>query len=117
MDKKTAGLIGAIAGLATMGSVQAVAQPAASQPVSSYSDLLAPISNATELLRADDAARLQQSSNRGEESTSGVVRAEWYYQDHHHHHHHHHHHYRHYHHHSAYFAAPAGTQGTMKKTA
>ena len=81
MDKKTAGLIGAIAGLATMGSVQAVAQPVATPQdvlrVSSYSDLLAPISNPVELLRADDAERLQSAPadrNQGKDSANGSYR-------------------------------------------
>ena len=51
-------------------------------PVQSYADLLTPIPNAVEVLRADDAARLNQPRGR-------VQLAQY----HHHHHHHHHHHY------------------------
>jgi hypothetical protein len=99
MDKKIAGLLGAVAGLATMSAANAAVQdttvnsplPAAA----SYAELLAPVSNASELLVADDAARLQQGE-------AHVQLAQY-----HHHHHHHHHtkiiirrrHYHHHHHH------------------
>jgi len=78
MDKRTTGLLGVVAGIATMGSAQAATQPALAQPTS-YADLLAPISNAVALLKAD-AARAQ------EPAPTKVA------QYHHHHHHHHHHH-------------------------
>lgn len=60
MDKKTAGLLGAVAGLATMGSASAASLPHAPSDAlraSSYADLLSPIPNASAALRADDAAR------------------------------------------------------------
>jgi hypothetical protein len=106
MDRKTTGLLGAVAGLATMGVAQA-AIPAGSDPseapqAASYSDLLAPIQNAVALMRADDAARMQEP---GAEASGDVQLAQGYYYAppvyHHHHHHHHHHHayYRHHHHH------------------
>lgn len=67
MDKKTAGLIGAVAGLATMGVAQAATTPAVSSSqalqASSYADLLEPIPNAGALLQADNAARAQQPMN------------------------------------------------------
>lgn len=107
MDKKMAGVVGAVAGLATIGSGQAAtAAPQRSDALqaSSYADLLAPISNAAELLKAEDAARVEEQS--------GDVKLVQYYPHpypppyyypyyHHHHHHHHHHHsyYRYYHHH------------------
>jgi G3E family GTPase len=92
MEKKTAGLIGALAGLATMGSAQAASQapphPDVQSPeqlmrVASYADLLKPIPNAAEIMRAQQAQPPVQKAQ--------------YYQDqrpeeHHHHHHHHHHH-------------------------
>ena len=99
MDKKIAGLLGAVAGLATMGAANAAVQtPATDSPLpaaSSYAELLAPVGNAAELLVADDAARLQQGE-------AHVQLAQY-----HHHHHHHHHtkiiirrrHYHHHHHH------------------
>lgn len=110
MERKLAGLLGAVAGLATMGAAHAATQtgPSASPlpTAASYSELLGPVSDATVLLAADDAARFQQRS--------GDVQVAQY---HHHHHskkiiikrHHHHHHRRiiirkphHHHHHSMY---------------
>jgi len=111
MDKKIAGLLGAVAGLATMGGAHAATQQVTSTSAlpqaSSYAELLAPVSGAPELLAADDA-RLQSAGPRVQLA-----------QDHHHHHHtkiiikkkhHHHHHHRkiiikkshHHHHHSMY---------------
>lgn len=86
MDKKTAGLLGAVAGLATMGSAHAAAPPAVNvteaMQAASYADLLAPIENAVALVQADDATRAQ-----------GLQTVQYYGggYDHHHHHHHHHH--------------------------
>lgn len=94
MEKKTAGLVGAIAGLATFGTAHAATQPvrmpAEVMQVSSYAELLTPIPNATELLRAANAE-------------PRVIEAQYYNQgppgyQHHHHAHHHHHHNRHHHH-------------------
>ncbi len=125
MDKKIAGLLGAVAGLAAMGSAQAAIDPApgpseAPQP-SSYADLLAPIPDAVALLKADDAARAQQPAP---ETAEGVQLAQSYYyppysypyynyHHHHHHHHsyyrrysHHHHHHHHHHHNNAFFGIP-----------
>ena len=112
MDKKIAGLLGAVAGLATMTSAQAATGPAPKSTealqASSYSDLLAPISNAAALLQADDAARAQQQP----EPADDFQVAQLYYVadvNHHHHHHvyrrytrHHHHH----HHHAAFVGIP-----------
>jgi hypothetical protein len=65
MEKKTGGLLGAVAGLAAMGTAQAAIHPASTPSealqVSSYADLLAPIPHATALLRADDEARAKTS--------------------------------------------------------
>src|SRR6185312_1083876 len=82
MDKKISGLLGAVAGLATMGSANAAVYdtPAAPLPAAtSYAELLGPVDNAPALLVADDDARMQQSDVR--------VRLAQYH-DHHHHHHH-----------------------------
>ena len=58
MDKKTLGLLGAVAGLAAAGSAHAanapVPNPAEALQASSYADLLAPVQNAAALLKADD---------------------------------------------------------------
>ena len=82
MDKKIAGLLGAVAALATVSAAHASTQPQSNQssPAVSYRDLLEPVSNAVALLKADDAARAQQPAT--------VQLAQY----HHHHHHHHHHH-------------------------
>lgn len=108
MDKKIAGLLAAVAGLALTGSAQAAIPPApdASQALqaSSYGDLLAPIPNAVALMKADDAARAQTAQTPNSEPASDVQVAQFYRPFYHHHHHHHHHHsyygyYRNYHHH------------------
>lgn len=100
MDKITAGLLGAVAGLATMGSAQAVASvpaaPANALHAAGYSDLLSPVPNALELLKASDAEP---------EAPARVQLAQYFYRggDHHHHHHHHHQNYsrnEHHHHHA-----------------
>jgi len=79
MDKKLAGLLGAVAGLATMGAAHAATQqdanPSPLPQAASYAELLGPVSDAPTLLAADDARMLQ-----------GRVRVQLA-QDHHHHHH------------------------------
>ncbi|MBV9967599.1 MAG: hypothetical protein JO008_18115, partial [Alphaproteobacteria bacterium] len=89
MDKKIAALLGAVAGLATMASAQASTGSAANQSetlkASSYADLLAPVGNASEALKADDAARAQNPEG-------GFRLAQWWYYRRYRHHHHHHHH-------------------------
>ena len=86
MDKKIAGLLGAVAALGTLGAAQATPTPTPSDTLkaSSYADLLEPIPNAAKTLQALD----EQSPA---EATQGNVQlAGWYYHHHHHHHHHHH---------------------------
>lgn len=87
MDKKIAGLLGAVAALGTFGSAQATPQatPAPSDVLqaNSYADLLEPIPNAGALLQAiDEAAPATAADN--------VQLAQLFYHHHHHHHHHHH---------------------------
>jgi hypothetical protein len=116
MEKMTAGLLGAVAALATMGTAQA-ATSAAANPLhaASYADLLEPVQNAVAQVQADDAARAQRSPS----PASGDVELAQgyyygpppaYYHHHHHHHHHHayyrHHHHHHHHHHNAYIGVP-----------
>ncbi len=64
MDKKTAGLLGAVAGLAAMGTAQAAIAPGPNPMealhAASYADLLAPVSDAVAVMKADDALRAQQ---------------------------------------------------------
>jgi hypothetical protein len=97
MDKKIAGLLGAVAGLATIGTAQAAINPAAvpdALQASSYADLLSPIAHPIALLKADEAARAQKPAAKP--AADFQVAAA-----HHHHHHtysrnyHHHHHYDH----------------------
>jgi hypothetical protein len=117
MDKKIAGLLGSVAALTTVGAAQA-ATPADMNATdalraSSYADLLTPISNAQELLIADDNAR---ASAPAEEMQMAQVNISVGHHHHHHHRyhrkviikrHHRHHHHHHHHHHSNYMALPS----------
>ena len=91
MDKRIAGLLGAVAGVASVNSAQAAPQPATNAAealqAATYAELLTPIPNALAMLQEDDANRAQRPASEG-------VRVA---QAHHHHHHHHH---------SEYFAVP-----------
>jgi hypothetical protein len=102
MDKKIAGLLGAVAALSTANAAQASPAPTTAQvnvlEASSYANLLEPIPNAAAILKAVDE-RGPASSAKGEFQLA---------QAHHHHHHHHHrtvvirrprHHHHHHHHH------------------
>jgi hypothetical protein len=104
LEKKMAGLLGAVAALGTIGSAQAAPAPNPTDVlrVSSYADLLEPIANANVLLAAMD----QQQPAAARDGKVQLAQA------HHHHHHHyrgprvvvrtgrrHHHHHHHYHHH------------------
>ncbi len=83
MDKKITGLIGAATALAFAGPVSATTiSPPNPMAVESYSDLLEPIPNALELMKAEDRST--------REAQPRVQLADY----HHHHHHHHHHRYR-----------------------
>jgi hypothetical protein len=118
MDKKIAGLLGAVAGLATMNAAQAATNPAPAGAeglqASSYADLLAPVANAAELLKADDAARAQRPlPQAGGDVELAQVYAPYPHPYYHHHHHHHHyrhvrryHHHHHHHHHAAIVGVP-----------
>ena len=75
MDKKIAGLLGAVAGLATMSATQAASAdtgPAQAPQPASYADLLAPIATPVEALKADDVAR-------EEEVARNIELAQYYY--------------------------------------
>ena len=112
MDKKIAGLLGAVAAVTTVTGAQAATQVsgngAAPLQASSYADLLMPVPNATSALIADNELRARTAPAQ---RVDGVKVAE----DHHHHHHHvviikrhrrHHHH--HHHHHSGVFIGVPG---------
>lgn len=106
MDKKIAGLLGAVAALGTVSSTQAVplAPPSEVLQANSYADLLTPIPNAGAVLQAMDEQK--EGAGRGEAT---VQLAQYHHHHHHshavvivrprHRHHHHHHHHHHYHHH------------------
>jgi len=88
MEKKIAGLLGAVATLGSFGAAEAAPAPAPTDVLraGSYAELLEPIQNAALLLQAvDEAAPIQDREN--------VQLAQFY---HHHHHHHHHSFYRRY---------------------
>ena len=112
MDKKIAALLGAAAGLATLGSAQAAtpATPNAASDVQSYADLLTPVPNAMAQLKAEDAAQAPQVELAQYHHHHHHYRryrhhhhhSRWWYRHHRYHHHHHHHH----HHHGAFIGIP-----------
>jgi hypothetical protein len=85
MEKKIAGLLGAMAALGALNTAQAAPTPAPSDVLraNSFAELLEPIPNAAALLRAVDESRPNPPADEN------VQLAQFY---HHHHHHHHHHH-------------------------
>ena len=93
MDKKIAGLLGAVAAFGTLTTAQAATEPAPNPSdalkANSYADLLEPIPNAATILRTLD----DQAQDVPQAAREKV--AQYYYHHHHHHgyyHHHHHHH-------------------------
>ncbi len=117
MDKLIAGLLGTVAGLATIGTSQASTVPIANsletKPALSYAELLAPIPDAAALLKADDAARAREQQSEPVQVAQvyynpyyspyyynyynpyyGSYYGTYYRRYYHHHHHHHHHNYR-----------------------
>ena len=85
MEKKIAGLLGAVAALGALGTAQAAPTPAPGDALkaNSFAELLEPIPNAAALLRAVDASRPTPPAD-------GNVQLAQFYHHHHHHHHHHH---------------------------
>jgi hypothetical protein len=118
MDKKIAGLLGAVASLGAMNAVQAAPAPSPAPSdvlkANSFADLLEPIPNAAALLQAVDETAPVPSADEN-------VQLAQFYHHHHHHHHHHsqyrryeprivvvprryrHHHHHHHHHHNGYY--------------
>ena len=100
MNKKIAGLLGTVAGFATLTGAQASVPPANTGPgipqASSYAELLGSVPNASDVVKADDLARAAAPTA----GNGGVKLAQfsvWFGRGrryHHHHHHHHHHNYR-----------------------
>jgi hypothetical protein len=121
MDTKiaTLGLAGALTALAPVAGADASTTQKVAELMSptSYSELLAPIPNAVELLKAANAADAARATAEGESFGNFQV-AQYYYHDHHHHnnywrrrHHHHDNYYRrrmrhHHHHHHDSYGAP-----------
>ena len=103
MDQKIVGIVGVIAGLASLDAMQGTATaaptPEALNGAQSFAELLDPIPNALVMLRAAD--RIAPARNQAGQSTDVRIA-----QNHHHHHHHryvkpkrrHHHHHHHHHH-------------------
>ena len=98
MEKRIAGLLGAVAALGAMSAAQAAPAPQAPTETlraNSFAELLEPIPNAVSVLKTVDESQVA--------STEGNVQlAQFYYRHHHHHHHHfwhrwHHHHHHHHH--------------------
>jgi hypothetical protein len=92
MEKKIAGLLGAMAALGAFNAAEAAPTPSPTPSdalrANSFADLLEPIPNAAALLKAVDESRPAPSADEN------VRLAQVFY--HHHHHHHHHSHYRRY---------------------
>jgi hypothetical protein len=86
MEKKIAGLLGAVAALGALNAAQAAPAPSPAPSdvlrANSFADLLEPIPNAASLLQAIDESAPAQSVDEN-------VRPAQYYHHHHHHHHHH----------------------------
>ena len=83
MEKKIAGVLGAVAALGAVSAAQAATAPTPSDVLkaNSYAELLEPIPNAAATLRAVDEQAPSKSAD------ANVQLAQYY---HHHHHHHHH---------------------------
>lgn len=118
MDKSTAALLGAIAGLSA-GTAQAAGITETPAPIArpaSYRELLAPVPDASERLKADDAARASRRGTPELELADGYLQFQfgpppgyvygypygYAYPPRYYHHHHHHNYYRRDHHHHAY---------------
>jgi hypothetical protein len=108
LDKTLISLLSGASALALLGGAQASAAPSVDetdvlQPARSFAELLDPIPNAENVLRAENERSI--GATAAEEKP--VEMAQYYHHHHHHHyyHHHHHHHYyhHHYHHHHYYY--------------
>lgn len=69
MDRTIAALLGAVAGLASMGlahaAVPAAPNAAEAMQAASYADLLSPVPNAAALMKAQDAMRARRAKPDG----------------------------------------------------
>jgi len=113
MDKKIAGLLGAVATLGAMNAAQAAPNPAPTDVMraNSFADLLTPIPNASALLQAiDESAPAKPADPNIQEAQVVIGIGRGHHHHHHHHHayrrrivvvpHRHHHHHHHHHHHN-----------------
>ena len=95
MEKKIAGLLGAVATLGAFNAAQAAPTPSPAPTdvlrANSFADLLEPIPNAAALLQAVDESAPAQSADENVQLAQIVIGRPYY-----HHHHHHHHVYRRY---------------------
>jgi hypothetical protein len=102
MDKKIAGLVGAVSALATMTGVEAARAQNVTEVLNarSYAELLQPIPNAVALLMAADAVNVARVNAEAAQDPNMKLAQYGYHHHHHHHrwyhHHHHHHHHHHY---------------------
>jgi hypothetical protein len=110
MDKKIAGLAGAITSLASMQAAEASPAKNVTEIVNprSYAELLQPIPNAAALLKAVDAVDAARAEAEAKQKPNMRLAQYWDYYPHHHHHHHHSYYYRrpyhhHHHHHHSYY--------------
>ena len=118
MDKKIAGLLGAVATLGALNAAQAAPTPSPAPSdvlrANSFADLLKPIPNAAKLLQEVDESAPTRPADSNVQLAQVVIGIG---RDHHHHHHHHHaygrriivvppryrHHHHHHHHHHGYY--------------
>jgi hypothetical protein len=96
MEKRIAGLLGAVAALGTLGAADAAPAPATSDAlrVNSYAELLQPIPDAVARLKAVDEQRSTTPEANVQVAQVVVVRRHHHHHHHYRRHHHHHHHYR-----------------------
>jgi hypothetical protein len=99
LDKTLISLLSGASALALLGGAQASAAPTASesdllQPARSFAELLDPIPNAENVLRAEN-----ERDAAAEAKENPIVMAQYHHHHHHYYHHHHHHYYHHHHHH------------------
>jgi hypothetical protein len=103
VDKTIMGLLGGVSALALLGGGQASAAPSGEAnglaPARSFAELLDPIPDAANVLRAED----ERAAADALVNERPIVVAQYHHHHHHHYYHHHHHYHHHYHHHHHYY--------------
>jgi hypothetical protein len=105
VDKTIMGLFGGASALALLGGGQIASAAAAAYetiglaPARSFAELLDPIPNATDVLKADNERAAADTAI----DERPMVVAQYHHHHHHHHYYHHHHHYHHHYHHHHYY--------------